>query len=299
MSKQLKGSLLLLLTAIIWGAAFVAQSESMKYIGPFTMQATRFFLAGLVILPVVLLCDRKGLTQYRPTDRKSWKQVLTSSLVCGFFIFIASSFQQFGLLYTSVGKSGFITALYILLVPLIGIFLGKRVTPLVWTGVALAVVGLYFLCMSGSVSFNPGDLMTLAAALFFALQILFIDHAMSYMDGVRLSCGQCFVCAAFSAVGMVLFEKPTWSGLLQCWLPIFYAGVMSGGVAYTLQILGQRDTDPAVASLLMSFESFFAALFGWLLLGQALSARELFGCALMLAAIILAQLPDRRKKIAQ
>lgn len=299
MSKQLKGSLLLLLTAIIWGAAFVAQSEGMKYVGPFTMQATRFFLAGIVILPVVLLCDRKRLTPFRPTDRQSWKKALLSCLICGSFIFIASSFQQFGLLYTTVGKSGFITALYILLVPLIGILLGKRVTPLVWAGVGLAVVGLYFLCMNGSLSFNPGDLMTLAGAFFFALQILYIDRAMAFTDGVRLACGQCLVCSFFSAVCMFIFEKPTWSAIVQCWLPIFYAGVMSGGIAYTLQILGQRDTDPTVASLLMSFESFFAALFGWLLLGQALSARELFGCALMLAAIILAQLPDRRKKIAQ
>ena len=297
MNKQLRGSLMLLLTAVIWGAAFVAQSEGMKYVGPLTMQASRFLLAGLVILPVVWICDRKGLTHYRPAGRAGWGKFLLSSLICGSFIFVASTFQQYGLLYTTVGKSGFITSLYIILVPLIGLLLGRRVSPLVWGGVALAAVGLYFLCMTGGVSFNPGDLMTLASALFFSFQILWIDKVSPYTDGVRLACGQFFVCAFFSLIAMAIFETPTWGAILRCWLPIFYAGALSGGVAYTLQILGQRDTEPAVASLLMSLESFFAALFGWLLLGQSLSGREIFGCALMLAAIILAQLPYRRSAV--
>ena len=294
MSKKARGNFLLLLTAVIWGAAFVAQSEGMKYVGPFTLQASRFFLAGAVLLPVIAVCDRKGLTPNRPRSSADRRRQGGVMLVCGTLLFAASTLQQYGLLYTSVGKSGFITSLYIVLVPLLGILSGKKAAPLVWCGVALAVAGLYFLCVSGGLSFNPGDLLTLGCALLFSLHILFIDRYGARVDGVRLACGQFFVCSALSFVGMLLAETPSWAGILSCWLPIVYAGVFSGGVGYTLQILGQRDTEPAIASLLMSLESFFAALFGWLLLGQALTPRELFGCFLMLAAVVLAQLPDRR-----
>ena len=294
MKQQTKGCLTLLLTAMIWGAAFVAQSEGMQYVGPFTMQATRFFLAGLVLLPVIFFCDRRGITQNRPVTPAQKKRHLLSGIVCGLFLFGGSALQQLGILYTTVGKSGFITALYIILVPIIGLFLKKRVGLNVWCGVALSLVGLYFLCMRGATGLNPGDLLTFACAIFFSFHITYIDAVCGSLDGVRLSCIQFFTCSAISAVCMFVFETPTWQSIVSCWLPIVYAGVLSGGAGYTLQIIGQKKTPPVLASIIMSLESVFAALFGWLLIGQALSGWELLGCALMFAAIILAQLPGKQ-----
>lgn len=294
MKQQTKGCLTLLLTAMIWGAAFVAQSESMQYIGPFTMQATRFFLAGLVLLPVIFFCDKRGFTQNRPVTREEKKRQLLSGIVCGLFLFGGSSLQQLGLLHTTVGKSGFITALYIILVPLVGLFLKKRVGLNVWCGVVLSLVGLYFLCMRGAAALNPGDLLTFGCAVFFTFHIVYIDSVCGALDGVRLSCIQFFTCSTISAVLMFALEAPTWQSIAACWLPIGYAGILSGGAGYTLQIIGQRNTPPVLASIIMSLESVFAALFGWLLIGQALSGWELLGCALMFAAIILAQLPGKR-----
>lgn len=294
MKQQTRGCLTLLLTAMIWGAAFVAQSEGMQYIGPFTMQATRFFLAGLVLLPVIFFCDKRGFTQNRPVTRVEKKRQLLSGVICGLFLFGGSSLQQLGLLHTTVGKSGFITALYIILVPLVGLFLKKRVGLNVWCGVALSLVGLYFLCMRGAAALNPGDLLTFVCAVFFTFHIVYIDSVCGALDGVRLSCIQFFTCSTISAVLMFALEAPTWQSIAACWLPIGYAGILSGGAGYTLQIIGQRNTPPVLASIIMSLESVFAALFGWLLIGQALSGWELLGCALMFAAIVLAQLPGKR-----
>ena len=297
MKQQLKGSLLLLLTAMIWGTAFVAQKEGMDHIGPFTMQAARFFLSGTVLLPFVL-AGRRQQAALREKSGLSRGGVLLRGVICGLLLCAASTFQQFGLIYTSVGKSGFITTLYIVLVPLAGIFLGKRAGGRVWVSVAVAVAGLYFLCMGGVERVNPGDLLTLASAFFFTAQILYIDHLGTSMGGVQLACIQSYTCSVVAAIGMLLFETPSWDAILSCWLPICYAGILSGGVAYTLQILGQRYTDPTLASLLMSLESVFAAVGGWLILHQTLSPRELIGSALMFAAIILAQLPGKAKKTA-
>ena len=294
MRKQTKGSILLLLCAMIWGAAFVAQSEGMQYVGPFTMGATRFFLAGLVLLPVIAILDRKGWSQNRPVTREETKKQLASGAICGVLLFAATTLQQFGLLDTSVGKSGFITALYIVFVPIAGVLMGKRAGLKVWLCAAAAVGGMYLLCVGSGFSIAGGDLLTLGCAVLFTLHICYIGAVVPNMDGVRLSCVQFLVCSALSAVGMLLFESPSWSSILRCWWPIVYAGVFSGGVAYTFQIIGERDVQPALASLLMSLESVFAALFGWILIGQSLSARELFGCAIMFAAIILSQLPEKQ-----
>ena len=296
MKTQSRGTILLLLTAMIWGAAFVAQSEGMKYVGPFTMQATRFLLAALVLLPVIAFLDKKQLSANRPHTRQQKKHQLLCGIVCGVLLCIASTIQQYGIQYTSVGKAGFITALYIILVPILAIF-RKKMPPLrIWLCAALALVGLYFLCMSGVLTLNIGDLLMLICAFFFALHITYVDSISGTVDGVRLSCTQFFICSVASAILMLLFEKPTLSSILSCWLPICYAGILSGGVAYTLQIIGQQSVNPSLASLIMSLESVFAALFGWLIIRQALSLRELIGCAIMFAAIILAQLPGRQKQ---
>ena len=296
MQEQTKGSILLLLCAMIWGAAFVAQSEGMQYVGPFTMGAARFFLAGLVLLPVIAVLDRKGWSQNRPVTRPDKKKQLLSGVLCGMLLFAATTLQQFGLLDTTVGKSGFVTALYIVFVPILGAVMGKRAGLKVWLCALAAVFGMYLLCVGSGFSIAYGDLLTLGCAVLFAIHICYVGAVVPNMDGVRLSCVQFFVCSALSAVGMLLFEAPDWGSILQCWWPIVYAGVFSGGVAYTFQIIGERDVQPALASLLMSLESVFAALFGWLLLGQSLSARELLGCAIMFAAIILSQLPERQRK---
>lgn len=216
-------------------------------------------------------------------------------MICGALLFAATTLQQFGLLDTTVGKSGFVTALYIVFVPILGALMGRRAGLKVWLCALAAVCGMYLLCVGSGFSVSGGDLLTLGCAVLFAVHICYVGAVVPHMDGVRLSCVQFLVCSALSAVGMLLFEAPDWDSILQCWWPIVYAGVFSGGVAYTFQIIGERDVQPALASLLMSLESVFAALFGWLLLGQTLSARELFGCAVMFTAIILSQLPERQK----
>ena len=295
MQKQTKGSILLLLCAMIWGAAFVAQSEGMQYVGPFTMGATRFFLAGLVLLPVIRVLDRKGWSQNRPATKEDKKRQLAAGAICGVLLFAATTLQQFGLLDTTVGKSGFVTALYIVFVPIVGVLTGKKAGLRVWLCAAAAVFGMYLLCVGSGFSVAGGDLLTLGCAVLFTFHICYISAVSPRMDGVRLSCVQFFVCSALSAIGMFVFESPDWASIRSCWLPIVYAGVFSGGVAYTFQIIGERDVQPALASLLMSLESVFAALFGWILIGQGLSGRELIGCAIMFAAILLSQLPERKK----
>ena len=231
MHKQAKGSILLLLCAMIWGAAFVAQSESMQYIGPFTMGAARFFLAGLVLLPVIAVLDRKGWSQNRPVTGAEKKKQLLSGMICGVLLFAATTLQQFGLLDTTVGKSGFVTALYIVFVPILGALMGRRAGLKVWLCALAAVFGMYLLCVGSGFSVSGGDLLTLGCAVLFAVHICYVGAVVPHMDGVRLSCVQFLVCSALSAVGMLLFEAPDWDSILQCWWPIVYAGVFSGGAA--------------------------------------------------------------------
>lgn len=299
---SLRSSLLLLLTATIWGVAFVAQSVGMEYVGPFTFNCVRCILGALVLIPCIFLLDvlrKRGQEGGAlETTVYTWKQkeLYVGGICCGAALFVASNLQQFGIKYTTVGKAGFITALYIVLVPLIGVFLGKTAGIKIWISVALAVAGLYLLCMTGGFSIGAGDFLVLLCAAAFSVHIMIVDYFSPRVDGVRMSCIQFLVCGLLSAVGMILTEQPRPEAILQAWMPVLYAGIFSCGVAYTLQIVGQKDMNPTVASLIMSMESVVSVLAGWVLLGQALSARELAGCVLMFAAIILAQLPGRERK---
>lgn len=295
MSKRTMGNLMLLVGAMIWGAAFVAQSVGMDYVEPFTFQTARCFLGSLVLLPVIWFRDQSGHNPKKPVSRADRKTLLTAGLACGSVLFLASSLQQLGLLYTSAGKSGFITAFYIILVPVLGLFLHKKVKPWIWISVILAIVGLYLLCAGETMTVGRGEWLTLGCALAFSVQILCIDHFSPKVDGVRLCALQFFICGVVSMLVMFLTESPSWDAVLQCWLPIGYAGILSSGVAYTFQIIAQAYTEPTVASLLMSLESVFSVLFGWLLLHQTLTGKELLGCLLVFSGVILAQLPGKEK----
>lgn len=331
----LRQSLLLFLTAVIWGVAFVAQSAGMDYVGPFTYNGTRCILGGAVLIPCIIFLKRiQGKTEgtvesghAEKTEQENRQMfagqrrlLLTGGLCCGIILFVASSLQQLGIQYTSVGKAGFITAMYILLVPVLGLFVGKRAGWKVWLGVAFAVCGLYKLCMdidlitvladantygfsyvwdNGAqygIAFGKGDALLLACALIFSLHILVIDYFSPRVDGVKMSCIQFWVCGILCMACAAMFESPRWSSILAAWKPVCYGGIMSCGIAYTLQIVGQKDMNPTVASLILSLESVVSVVAGFLILHQTMSARELFGCLLMVVAIVLAQLPDRRDK---
>lgn len=292
MRKKLAGNLMLLLTALIWGVAFVAQSVSMDFIGPFTFNGIRSIIGGLSLLPVLAVLRRRGAP--KPVGERR-RMTLIGGVCCGLVLFAASSFQQFGLVEADPGKAGFITTLYIVIVPLAGLLFGRRVRPLVWVAVLLAAGGLYCLCVKASFEIGRGDLLVLCSAFLFSVHILVIDFFSPRVDGVLMSCVQFFVAGALGILCMFLFEAPKMDRILACWLPILYAGVLSTGVGYTLQIIAQKNTNPTVASLLMSLESVFAALAGWLLLGEVFTGRELAGMVLMMGAVILAQLPERGK----
>ena len=297
-TTQLKNSGLLLLAAIIWGVAFVAQSVGMEYVGPFTFNAARSLIGGVFLIPCIIFLGKlngEKKVKLLPEDKKERKTLLIGGLMCGLFLCAASNMQQMGILYTTVGKAGFITACYIVLVPIFGMFLGKKTGIGVWISVILAVIGLYLLCMTDSLSFGKGDLFVLGCAVLFAGHILVIDHFTVLVDGVRMSCIQFLVSGIISSVLMFLFETPTWGAIWSAMIPILYAGILSSGVAYTLQIVGQKDMNPTVASLILSLESCISVLAGWFLLQQKLSARELLGCAVMFGAILIAQLPEKKQ----
>lgn len=282
-----------MLAALIWGGAFVAQSVGMDYTGPYTFNVMRSFLGSLVLLPVIFFLDKKKSEEEK--ERADKKVLIKGGICCGIILTISTTFQQIGLLHTTAGKAGFITALYILIVPILGIFLGKKAGIKVWISVVLALGGMYLLCVTSEFTIAFGDLMVLACAFVFSLHILAVDHFSPMVDGVKLSCIQFFVCGTLSSFPMFLLEHPQLGQILDAWLPIAYAGILSSGVAYTLQIITQKHLNPTVASLLMSLESVFAALTGWLVLHERLSARELLGCVLVFVAIILSQLPEKAK----
>jgi len=297
MKQQIKSSLILLLTATIWGVAFVAQSVGMEYIGPFTFNAIRCVLGGLVLIPVILVLKKKKETGAENQEKEDKKTLWAGGIACGVILCIASNLQQFGIMEASVGKSGFFTALYIVMIPVIGIFIGKRPEIKLWFCVALAVVGMYLLCMKdGSFTIERADIMLLLCALAFSFHILVVDYFSPKVDGVKMSCIQFFVCGVLSAVGMLFTETPDISNIQAAWLPLLYAGLLSCGVGYTLQIVGQKGINPVIASLIMSLESVISALAGWEILGQVLSPKEILGCVLMFVAIIITQIPIGNKK---
>ena len=292
---QARGSIRLFLAAVIWGVAFVAQRVGMDHVGPFTFNAVRNLIGAVVLLPAMAFLKKTG-HRNGPVFRMD-RSILMGGAACGFFLFIASNLQQVGLQYTSVGKAGFITALYIVTVPVLGILLGKRTGLRTWISVAIAVIGLYLLCMTEKLTISGGDILELLCAFAFAFQILAVDRHSRRIDPTMLACMEFAVCGGLSLILAFLFETITLQQLWAAGIPILYAGVLSCGVAYTLQIVGQRDVKPALASLIMSLESVVSAIAGWLLLGQRLTLRELFGCAVMFAAILLAQMPAKTKAV--
>lgn len=300
--NKTKNTFLLLLTAFIWGVAFVAQSVGMDYVGPLTFNAVRFIIGAIFLIPCIAFLDKlkekenQAAGKNTPAAPQNKKVLIIGGICCGIAIAAASTLQQYGIAYTTVGKAGFITALYIVIVPILGIFLKKKPRLIIWLSVLLALVGLYFLCMTDSLSFSKGDTLVLLCAFVFSLHIMIIDHFSPMVDGVRMSCIQFAVAGILCGIPALIFEHPTFSSLIAAWAPILYAGILSCGVAYTLQIVAQKNYDPTVASLLLSLESVFSVLAGWVILHQALSPREIFGCVLVFIAIILVQLPAPNKK---
>lgn len=300
---QYRSSLLLFLTASIWGVAFVAQSVGMDYMGPFTFNAARSLIGGIVLLPLIAVRERsrkKNGGEAEPPEKKKVRRKVTllGGCCCGLAICTASMFQQYGIQYTTVGKAGFITTLYIIIVPIMGLFFGKKVRRIVWAGAALAAAGMYLLCVNETLSLNKGDLLVFLCAVIFSVHILVIDYFSPKADGVKLSCIQFFVAGIICTIGAFLLETPSWDALVSGAVPVLYAGVMSCGVAYTLQIIGQRNLDPTVASLILSLESVVSVLAGWVILDQTMNGKEIFGCVLVFAAVILVQLPGKKPQPA-
>ncbi len=290
----MRGNLLLLLTAAIWGFAFVAQKEGGAEMGSLTFNGARSLLGGGLLVALLPLLDKAGLSQ-KPATPKERKNLWLGGVLCGVALFTATNLQQLGLATTTAGKGGFITALYIVLVPVFGLVIGKRTTLYNWLGVALAVGGLYLLCMQGESGIVAGDLLVLGCAPVFAIQILLVDTFAPRTDCIRLSCIQFFTVGVLNLPLMFLFEQPSFTAMADCWVSLLYAGLLSSGVAYTLQIVAQKHTHPTTASVLMSFESVFAVLAGWLLMpNERMTPWELAGCGVMFAAVILAQLPGKK-----
>lgn len=321
-ASQLKGSLILFCASLIWGTAFVAQSIGAEYVGGLTFSSIRSFIGAIFLIPVAIIVEKishrkdakdssqpEDLTQSsksseNPESSLSYKigpvtkAELKGGLISGTALAAATIFQQFGIGNTTVAKAGFLTALYVILVPILGLFLGRKVRPYIWFCAILSLTGLYFLCLAGKsgVGFTPGDIQVLICAFLFAIQILTIDYWSMRCRGVVLSCLMFFVVAIESGILMLIFERPTLSGILAAGPSLLYVGVFSSGIAYTLQIIGQRNLNPALASLLMCLESVISAISGWIILGQAMTGREIFGGSLMFLSIVLAQvLPILRK----
>lgn len=301
-SKQISHSLLLLLTAFIWGVAFVAQSAGGDIIGPYSFNGIRSFIGAGVLVIVILILDATGKSPKKPKTKEDKKNLIMGGICCGLVLCFATNMQQLSLYFgASAGKAGFITACYILFVPILGLFLKKKCGWNIWLGTVIALIGLYLLCMHGKLAFTLPDILLLSCAIAFSFHILVIDHFSPIVDGVRLSCIQFFVC------GVVTMIPTFWSDMNHslngitkwavtfttpdAWIPLLYGGIMSCGVAYTLQIIAQDGLNPTVASLIMSFESVFSVIAGWIFLGEKMGPRELSGCVLIFIAVILAQLP--------
>ncbi|MDD2217674.1 MAG: DMT family transporter [Eubacteriales bacterium] len=303
MTKQTRSNFLLLLTAFIWGAAFVAQKAGLDYVGPFTFNCIRFIIGAIVLIPVIMVMNNNNKKNERACKEEpdnTIKNLLLGGFFCGIVIFGGTTLQQIGLLYTDAGKAGFITALYIVLVPILGTFIGKKITRIVLFCVAIAAVGLYLLCAPpdglNPLDFNRGDLLMIISSFFFASHILVVDHFSRKCDGVTLSCLQFAVCGTIAILPMMLFEHPQLSNIIAAYIPLLFTGVMSCSVAYTLQIIAQKHTEPTAASLIMSTEAVFAVLTGMIILNETLSTRELAGCVIMFIAMVITQLPESKRQ---
>ena len=292
MKNRLRGSLAILIATVIWGSAFIAQSVGMDYIGPFTFQTMRSVLAVPFLIIVIFLIERDPAQSIR---KRMQPELWKAGLPCGIALFIAAGLQQMGIVHTTAGKAGFITAMYIVLVPILGIFLRKKPPITAWIGVLLAVIGLYLLSCVGVSQVNIGDIYLLGCALGYAVQITLVDQMGGAVDGLRLNCVQSLFCGIFSGTVMFITEEPVLTNILACWIPLVYAGIFSLGIAFSLQIIGQKHLEPTPAALIMSLESVFAVLFGWLLLHERLSTPELCGCAMVFIAVILSQIPEKKK----
>lgn len=293
---SLRGMFMLTLCAFIWGTAFIAQSVGGDYAEPLTFNCARSVLAAIFLLGCCLLFDKmagKTFSLLGSDDPVYKDRLIKGGITCGLFLSLACFFQQLGIMYTTVGKSGFITALYIVLVPVLSyVFYRRAISRLQAVSVGVAAIGMYFICINEGFSISKGDFYTLICAFCFAAQIISVENIVKNLDGVRLSLIQFTTCAVVNGVLMFIFETPSLTSVLQGWAPIAYAGIMSSGIAYTLQIIGQKHVSSVIACMVMSLESAFALLSGWIILGQAMSLREIFGCCLVFAAILLAQVPD-------
>lgn len=296
MNKKISSSLLLLIATVIWGSAFVSQSIAMEHIGPFSFQAIRCALALIIMMPIIAIADISKGQRKRFFANWLHKELWLAGLLCGIPLFLACNLQQLALVDTDAGKSGFLTAMYIVFVPLIGIFRKQKLSPFIPISVVLAVAGLYLLSCVGVTAIHTGDLLLLGCAVMFAVQINVVDSFVNKVDPLRLNAIQILVCTTLSAICMFCLEAPTWDGISQCIPELMHVGFLSMGVSYGLQILAQRHLSQAPAALIMSLESVFASLFGWLILQETMNTNELIGCGLLLAAVILSQMEWKKKE---
>ena len=293
-----KSNLLLILASIIWGCAFVAQNVGMNYIGPWTFSTIRFLIAGFSLLAIIPILDKKRTHVIRPKTKEEKMKLLLGSVLCGLALSIGSIVQQIAMLTVPVAKAGFLTTLYVLFVPMITLLFGKKIPLKVWIGIAMALFGLYLLSMAGNLAIGIGEILLILAAFLFAIHIIIIGYFSTRVDPVRLSCGQLLIGGFATVIPMIVIEKPTIGSILAAYIPLLYTGIFSSCVAYTLQIFAQKEANPTIAGMLLSLESVFAALAGYLILHQVLNTRELIGCVVIFIAIVIAQLPNRRDMVS-
>ena len=292
-----KSNLLLILASIIWGCAFVAQNVGMNYIGPWAFSTIRFLIAGFSLLAIIPILDKKRTHVIRPKTKEEKMKLLLGSVLCGLALSIGSIVQQIAMLTVPVAKAGFLTTLYVLFVPMITLLFGKKIPLKVWIGIAMALFGLYLLSMAGNLAIGIGEILLILAAFLFAIHIIIIGYFSTRVDPVRLSCGQLLIGGFATVIPMIVIEKPTIGSILAAYIPLLYTGIFSSCVAYTLQIFAQKEANPTIAGMLLSLESVFAALAGYLILHQVLNTRELIGCVVIFIAIVIAQLPNRRDMV--
>lgn len=291
MKSNLKKNLILMLTALIWGTGFVSQSIGTGYVGPCTFLAMRSYIGGIALLPCIFFLGKVAPSDSGSAVKKDTKTLIIGGICCGAALFCASIFQQIGIMHTTVGKAGFLTALYIIIVPVLGLFFKKKVGLNIWISALIAVFGMYLLCVKESFAIGQGDMLVMLCAFMFSVHILVIDHFSPKVDCVKMSCIQFFVCAVISTVFMFALETPDFASLWSAKTAILYSGILSSGMGYTLQIIGQQGNDPTVSSLILSLESVFSMISGWIVLHEKFSPKEAIGSLLIFAAIILSQLP--------